>query len=330
MEKNILKLNYNNNFVEVCKENGVEYLNNILNDSQTPYRFSLGLPDDLTFGIEIEYELIDELFVFMKLHEKYQDWFFKDDFSIKLGGETSSPIFSDNYDTWQTINNICCDLKKLGAAALDCSGGHIHIGSNLLGDDYKAWLNFIKIYIAYENVFTRFFYGDKLCARSYKVKNLKTCYEVLRNFHYGYSVENVLGIINNNNYDLYQFLLNLDPYTNVNCLNIGYVFENHMGNTVEFRSPNGTLNENVWQNNINACTKLLLASKKKIDNDYLDFKIKNIPEDKKDYYDNININDALELVDLIFENNLDKIYFLKQYFKYDIYSENHKSLTKSI
>lgn len=41
---------------------------------------------------------------------------------------------------------------------------------------------------------------------------------------------------------------------------------------------------------------------------------KGIPSNLREY-SNIRINDCLELADLIFDNNLDKIYFLRQYYK---------------
>ena len=86
-------------------------------------------------------------------------------------------------------------------------------------------------------------------------------------------------------------------------------------NTVEFRSPNATIEEIVWQNNINAFTKLMLAATKGlIDEECLDYKISNFTN--YDFmYKEICLKSVLEFVDLIFDNNLDKIYFLKQYFK---------------
>lgn len=52
--------------------------------------------------------------------------------------------------------------------------------------------------------------------------------------------------------------------------------------------------------------------------DFLDYKL---DQDFKPFrgneylYDEINLKNALEFVDLVFDNNLDKVYFLRQYLK---------------
>ena len=85
-------------------------------------------------------------------------------------------------------------------------------------------------------------------------------------------------------------------------------------NTIEFRIPNGTANEIVWQNYINTLVKFLLAQID-IDEDFLDYQIemKNIPTPIT--YREIYLRKALELADLIFQSDTDKIYFLNQYLK---------------
>ena len=93
--------------------------------------------------------------------------------------------------------------------------------------------------------------------------------------------------------------------------------------TIEFRCPNGTLNPVIWQNNINTVTKLMLAARnKKIDEDFLDYKLEKEP-DKFTL-----LPKALELADIIFDNDLDKMYFLKQYKKDFSFIEEKKEKTK--
>ena len=63
---------------------------------------------------------------------------------------------------------------------------------------------------------------------------------------------------------------------------------------------------------------MLLSSKARvIDEDFLDYKLKTFKPDvdNKLIYNEIYLKDALEFVDLIFNNNLDKVYFLRQYLK---------------
>ncbi len=54
-----------------------------------------------------------------------------------------------------------------------------------------------------------------------------------------------------------------------------------------------------------------------IDEEFLDYKLENnrISATELNMYNRINLPLALELVDMIFDNNLDKVYFLRQYLK---------------
>ena len=119
---------------------------------------------------------------------------------------------------------------------------------------------------------------------------------------------------------LKEFLPTHDRYQAINFNNIDfYNFEKYTKNTIEFRSPNATTEEVVWQNNINTLSKLLLTSAGNlIDTEYLDYKLENefiSPSSEYFLYNEINLKNALEFVDIIFDNNLDKVYFLRQYLK---------------
>ena len=86
-------------------------------------------------------------------------------------------------------------------------------------------------------------------------------------------------------------------------------------NTIEFRSANGTLNHIIWQNNINFYEHFLrYSTNPNFDFDRINYRMKN-QEFSLEYFNIINIEEALELADLIFDNNLDKINFLRQYLK---------------
>lgn len=109
------------------------------------------------------------------------------------------------------------------------------------------------------------------------------------------------------------------------------------GNTIEFRCPNGSLNPAIWQNNVNFFVKLLIYSQSTSYNDDLVQKRHQLNLDKfagLKWYDEIYLGQALELCDMIFTNNFDKVYFLKQYLKsFEVYKNNEDysktcSLTK--
>ena len=103
------------------------------------------------------------------------------------------------------------------------------------------------------------------------------------------------------------------------------LFSNEIeGNRIEFRAPNGTLDPILVQNTINTLVKLTEHHKEDpLANKYIDeykstiglmLKItnryNNIPFNT--FYSDCPLDKALALCDIIFDNNLDKINFLKQ------------------
>ena len=273
------------------------------------YRENLALSKNVSFGIEIEYENVFRFLVNSYIKKNFSDWIGHKDASLDNGGEITSPILYDNEKTWNDLKNICNYLKKKKANTLNRAGGHIHIGSQILEYNLNYWRLFIKMYMLYENVIFRFAYGEKLQARRTLQKfappianSLFEKIEQLNRVKTLSSLSEVLPVE-----EKYQAL----NFRNTIFLDV----EIFNKNTVEFRSPNATIEEIVWQNNINAFTKLMLAATKGlIDEECLDYKISNFTN--YDFmYKEICLKSVLEFVDLIFDNNLDKIYFLKQYFK---------------
>lgn len=276
------------------------------------YRDTLGLPNNLTFGVEIEYENYLKTLVDKYIEKEFPYWISKSDGSLRTGGEITSPIMTDNIKLWNELKDICKYLDKNRADTSHNAGGHIHIGQNILGNDVLAWKYFLKLYMAYENVLFRFMYGDKISAR----KRLN---------HYAPPVADdlmcFLKPINEAEefIDIYECLPRDERYYALNFKNIYLNPCMVSKQTLEFRGPNASTNEIIWQNNINTFSKMLISSKEKVMNmDFLDYKL------EKEYisyfhdrymYNEVNLKNALEFVDLVFDNNLDKVYFLRQYIK---------------
>lgn len=286
------------------------------------YRDSLNLPNKLTFGTEIEYENLSMSSVSLFISENLKNWNSKYDGSVPSGGEVSSRILTDTENSWYELKKICEFLKQNKAENSNDSGAHIHVGAHILGDNKENWLNFIKLYIISESVLFRFFYGDKINARG--------CI-----FDYAQPVANKL--YNSLEYlnklkDVKLFSRILVDSTKYYAINFKHVkFNNTIntkstGNTIELRCPNGTIEEVIWQNNINAFAKLILKAKSdKLDIDLINYKLENevVDSEKQFYmYNEIRLKAVLEFVDLVFNNNLDKVYFLKQYLKG--FSDNYK------
>lgn len=278
------------------------------------YRDTLNLPKDVTFGIEIEYEGVLKSIIDNFVKKNLKDWNSKSDASLSSGGEITSPVMSDEISYWKELRKICEHLSKRKADTLHNAGGHIHVGANVLGDDVEAWKCFLKLYTAYENVLFRFIYGDKVSGRKKLFKYAPPTADLIYNRIHNISKANLLSEIQSN-------LQTNVRYTALNFCNVSFCNprDRNGKNTLEFRSPNATTNEVVWQNNINTLTKMLVSSRNKvIDEDFLDYKLSHeyLPYLENEYlYNGVNLKNALEFVDLVFDNNLDKMYFLRQYLK---------------
>ena len=315
-----------NNYISDLKNNYFSYLRGsdlqeVLVDVENyflTYRDTLNLPQELTFGVELEYEKLFKILTdeFLDVNFLYS-WKSINDGSLTLGGEVVSPILNDDISTWDQLQKICQFLAKYNADTFHNAGGHIHIGANILGEDIESWKMFLKLYTIYEHVLFRFAYGDKLNARK-GIKNYAFPSKENLNMALLF-LDDAIDLS-----DIYYAIPNHSRYQALNLSNVHFImFETQKKfiNTIEFRFPNASSSEIVWQNNINAFAKMLLTAKDKlIDEEFLDYKIK-ASKDEYINYDFIDLNGALEFVDLVFDNNLDKIYFLRQYFKN--YQENY-------
>lgn len=290
-------------------------------------RDKLGLEESITFGLEIEFEKAKKDIIESAIYDYFNDhsWSMVNDNSLNNGAEIVSPILKDNEQTWIDTKKVCSIIES--SASIDKnSGGHVHIGTQVLGDKNDSWLNFIKLWSVYENIIYRFSYGEFLTGRP----NIE---------HYAEPVsltfwKNYVRLKRENAVIIDIIHVFNERYQAVNFRNVSVEqckdFEED--NTIEFRCPNGTLNPIIWQNNVNLFVNLLKYSKNlSFDDDkvqkrhlinldkYLDLK----------WYNEIYLEQALELCDMIFTNNMDKIYFLKQYLKSFQVSKNKEDYLKT-
>lgn len=300
-----------------------------LNKYYLEYRDSLNLSNNLSFGVELEFEYadvikIEEELIELNKKELSDIWTLVSDVSLENGAEIDSPILRDDIKYWSDLKSVC-NIIKGNASIGNNSAGHIHIGTQVLGSKPTSWLNFMKLWSVYEKVIFRFLYGEKLTARSSLneyaspmqkkfINQYLTIKSVMKNRYIS-----PLDIISKVKFIRYE-AVNFD---NCNRSNLNTELN---GNTIEFRCPNGTLEPIIWQNNLNLLTNILIYSRS---SNYSDEKIdlrNNKNKDKfldLDWYDQIYLIDALELSDMIFNNNLDKLYFLRQYLKnFEVYNGN--------
>lgn len=281
-------------------------------NTEFSYRDILDLPSELTFGLEIEYENVDEQLVKNYLKDNGLNWNYKSEDSLLNGGEIVSPILVNNKQSWIELKKICLYLKEQMAITNVNAGAHVHIGANIIGDNYLKWVEFVKLYMYYENIIYRYSYGEELYAR----KDIKKYAEPIapRLYDEFYLFEKATSL------QTFSKKVPKSRFFSLNFCNIKFdnISENKNKNTIEFRSPNGTINEKIWQNNVNTFAKMILAvMNNKVDIEYIDYEIKQEEScfNKDFYYNEIYLKKAIEFANTIFDNNIDKLMFLKQYIK---------------
>lgn len=301
-----------------------------LNKYYLEYRNKLNFDKNVSFGFELEFEYanalkIEEELIELNKKELLDIWTLVSDVTLVNGAEIDSPILRDDIKYWQDLRSVC-NIVKENAIIGNNSAGHIHIGTQVLGGRPTHWLNFMKLWSVYEKVIFRFLYGEQLTARS-SLNDYASCMQkkfmdqylnvkaMMKNMYIS-----PISIISKVKFDRHE-AVNFD-----NC-NRSYLNEELDRNTIEFRCPNGTLEPVIWQNNLNLLVNILLYSKSKnYDDEKID--LRNCKNKDKylelQWYDEIYLIDALELCDMLFNNNIDKIYFLRQYLKnFEIYNGNN-------
>ena len=318
MENNFTFFNLNGKD-EFSKLNGSDLQELIvqLNDYYLDLRESLGFDKSITFGLELEFEKmkvkVETLFdIFSKLEVSYL-WNNSSDGSLVKGWEIQSPIFKDNPDTWRELSTVCEFVSSYAKVGKHCAG-HVHVGTHVLGYEIDTWLKFLKLWSVYENIIYRFSYNEylnKLPGICYCSPTAVKFYDLMKSYS------------ERKDTDIDDLICSLS-HERAQAVNFQNVNTNHKrqyyGNTIEFRCPNGTLNPVVWQNNVNLFAKLILYSKSNnFDEDIIEKRnnkeLSRVCEPRYSLYNQIYLEQALELCDLIFDRNIDKIYFLKQYLK---------------
>lgn len=300
-----------NTFFSSFKGEELEDLFVLIDDVYMELRENLGLSNDITFGLEIEFEESNNVEIEKWLEVNHlTSWYLHDDVSLKRGGEVTSSILYDKKETYEELNTVCSIIKKQ-AKSFNNAGGHIHIGSQIINKDSKVLLNLLKLWAVYENIIFRFSYGEYLTGRRNIDHYAKVMHEEFIKVYEKYKESDISFL---------ELIKVLQANTKYQALNFNNVKQEDFdyGNTLEVRCPNATLNSVIWQNNVNFFTKLFTYAKSlDFDYDKLDRRY-NINKDNYNLYSMYNeiyLRQALELCDLIFNNNLDKVYFLRQYIK---------------
>lgn len=265
------------------------------------------LPPDMTVGVEIEAEgkfLPDTISFITQTLEYY--WLVKPEGSLKHGTELNSPILTDDFEeASKDIRKVCYMVKEAGLEATADCGGHIHIGAD-----------YLKTKGSYRNLVELWCNVEKLM---FMICNDKG--EIPREHvtHYAMPISAILqdyiksGKIKlNNEDDFKKFMtsrveLNVRHYS-MNLHNIG-----SKKNTIEFRLPNGTINPDVWIDNINLFGNIVRTAEKLAE-------IQQKPENER----NAEEHRALNIYELLKSQGHDDEHKLQIFLELCIPEENRK------
>jgi hypothetical protein len=280
----------------------IDYLKS-LEDYLIEYRNSLNLGNN-TFGIEIEYEGIDYTEVTDSI-SKYTGWKSVPEKGFDIGGEVVSPVLNDNPINWKDIKEVLNIINNIDGTLAE-GGAHVHVGAHSI-KDYDSFINFLLLYIVFEDVLYRFGYMDRLNARETIISAAAPLSIDLAN-----DIEDIID-----NRSIKSINKRYERFYGINFNNLSSLKSKKDKNTIEFRYANATFDPVLWQNNVNLCVKLINACHKDLDIDRLFYLMYRLRDTRFNYsgFAKLNIDSAIELSDIIFDNNLDKTNFLKQYIK---------------
>lgn len=280
-----------------------EILENIVSQ-EFPYRKMLNIPSSISFGYEVEMGInFDEIGDFFRKLETPFGWKHTrdDSFENTYGFEFMSKLYANfvyegRAAAFSEIKKASDYFSKLKADFSEAAF-QVNVDSPLKSDEQK--FNFLKFFAAYEDTLYQF-------SRGYD-KKIRDCYIL-----YAHTV----GRKAISSEDIRIIIQDLSgKHFGEICL---YALRFKMiegKNVIEFRQPNGTVDAWLWQNYTNTFLNTLLA----FNDGNIDFdKINNYLErfknpDVEIVPTELNIDKALEFANTIFKEDIDKLYFMKQY-----------------
>ncbi len=219
----------------------------------------IGVDKEISIGIEIESEgeraeLLRKLKNFLKGKDEKENrkWETKGDLSLsdQDGLEVVSPILIDSKKDVEEIYMICEMLKQAGQEANEKCGAHVHIGAEYLKSK-EAYANLLEIWGNTERIMYIITNEPGSIPRGGTSQHAEPIsYKINQAIEEG-------SIELNDEQDLQTFISSLQKMQNnkersLNLLNI-----NNQKNTIEFRVANGTINPDVWIENIKLFGRLV-------------------------------------------------------------------------
>lgn len=286
---------------------------------------NIGLDEKTTFGIELELngispEVLQRLIGKGKLYDDFKekyglnsaflDWIIDYDGTVPDGVELISPVMSDNEKSWKSLEEVCIAMKALNASVGGSCGGHIHIGTNILGTDEKAWKNLFKIWELAEPIIYKV---SNKAGEDYRAATLNEAAPVANIIEDMFekdiiSINSRQDVINVATEYTKRYLDGMSCSGRTKAMNLQCIAEGKQ-DTIEFRIPNSSLDFEELQNNIKFFARIVEVSKQlSLDEEY-----------KKNIFEKFISSEDEQirmyaLMDLLFDNDKDKKIFFDRYY----------------
>ncbi len=286
---------------------------------------NIGLNEKTTFGIELELngispEVLQGLIGKGKLYENFKekydlnsgfrDWTIDYDGTVPDGVELISPVMSDKQKDWNSLEEVCIAMKALNASVGGNCGGHIHIGTNILGTDEKAWKNLFKIWKLAEPIIYKV---SNKAGEEFRTSTLKEATPVANIIEDMFekdiiTIKNRQDVINVATEYTKRYSDGVSCSGRTKSMNLQCIAEGKQ-DTIEFRIPNSSLDFTELQNNIKLFSRIVEVSKQLSLNE----------EYKKDIFEKFMTSKDEEermyaLIDLLFDDDKDKKIFYERYY----------------
>ena len=293
--KNVLLDNISPRVIgDIIKSNDNPKLENVLMDYDVDTR--------ITFGLELEC-LTENYKEVLNCENILKNWKITQDASVKKGVEIISPVLSYDQESINELKYVCEMLARNNFSVDSTCGGHVHLGFDYFEDVFEYAI-FLTLYSRIENLL--YIIGNR---------SGTTTRDGFSEFA-TFLNDDTLNIVNNINYakfnsmDSYVNLIKdtqYNKYYGLNLTNIG----NKEKNTIEFRFPNGELDFNEIIHNVKLFAKLFEVSK-----EITYTRDKKLLSLYRDIISSYDMDMQIEnLLDLLFDNDLDKEFYMDRYEK---------------
>ena len=169
------------------------------------------------------------------------------------GIEFTSYVMEDDEQATKSIYYICDELKKQRHGVTDIDGGHVHVGSDML-TNVQSYKNLLEIWYSMERAM--FLVSNQ----EFELPRLSAVYDEYYAEPKSKKLNNLLQtgnvkMVQAESIDEFVYPLKwyLGKSSSINLCN----FDKKGKKTIEFRTPNGTINPKIWIENINFFTALV-------------------------------------------------------------------------